>query len=570
MSRLLLTVLALFAVLLVLYVMLSSLTETEQNVVPIWEPAVIDDPLPLEDPDAFPEGDEEVPEPKAWASAWLDGRVVRDDDGAPVADVLVQVWRGKWKGTAKTAADGGFEIGTVPSGKLRIRTLSRDLIDPEVRVEAFEPDQRRTIEIRLKAGATIFGIVTDRESGTSLKGITVSLSGAARKAVATDPRGEYRLSGLPAGVAFITAESSEYPLERVSLTISDESEVTRRDISLRRGATVGGLVLDTSGAPVSGAEVSLAFQRGKQTLTAKDGRFTLTGLPVDRLVRLVAKAEGYVPGRSGDLRMKTGEVFEDVELVLSQGGRVTGRVLNADGKPAAGATVRLVPTTPGVGLASVPTAVSGPDGRFEVAPVAPGDHKATARLAGTLGGTAEVRGVVEGASVEDIVIRLKAAESITGIVVDTAGEPVAGAVVSARPAQPIPGGRYVSVRTGKDGTFNLLGVSVGNYHVSVRGGERWNRRGRFRSARGDQRSQARGSGARGRLGTAGAPGRSTDRQLFRAIDAGGQVDRGHVPPDRGLRRNLPHQGGDSRRVLGARRGARGLLERDALAGRRVR
>jgi protocatechuate 3,4-dioxygenase beta subunit len=335
-------------------------------------------------------------------------------------------------------------------------------------VESLKAGDERTIEIRLLAGAAVLGRVTDRATGAALGGVRVSVAGSTKKLCVTGPTGDYRLEGLPADLVSIQAGAEDYPLTRVGVRVPEGEREVRQDFTLLRGATASGIVTDSQGRPVGGATVGPALATGGKALTGADGRFTLTGLPVERSLTLDAVAKGYVTGRSKPLRSMSGEVFDGVTIVLSRGGSVVGRVLDHAGNPAAGATVRLVPLAREGGVSLLPAATTGPDGQFTIDPVLPGDHRATATLRGTLGGSADVPGVTEGGMVGGIVIRLGAAESITGSVTDPAGQPVAGAQVSARPVEPIPGGRYASASAGEDGTFSLEGLLPGRYHVGVR------------------------------------------------------------------------------------------------------
>src|SRR5699024_6623946 len=106
---------------------------------------------------------------------------------------------------------------------------------------------------------------------------------------------------------------------------------------------------------------------------------------------------------------------------------VTGRVRSADGKPVAGAAVRLDPET---GPGQNRTVATDADGSFEIAGVTPGAYRVTVQhrdwALGLAGGLRPQRGA--DAEVE---ITLAAPARVTGRLVDDRERPVAGAVALA-------------------------------------------------------------------------------------------------------------------------------------------
>jgi uncharacterized protein (DUF2141 family) len=114
---------------------------------------------------------------------------------------------------------------------------------------------------------------------------------------------------------------------------------------------LGQVVSGDAGSPVRRARVNLIGQevRGqKSTMTDDEGRFVFTLLPAGRYTVNASKA-GYVtiaygakgPGRAGTpIQLADGQKLETKAMSLPKGGVVTGTVLDENGEPAPGTTVR--------------------------------------------------------------------------------------------------------------------------------------------------------------------------------------------------------------------------------------
>jgi len=105
-----------------------------------------------------------------------------------------------------------------------------------------------------------------------------------------------------------------------------------------QAVTAEGVVLDSAGEPVPGAQVWLVQERrGQSTLTGMDGRFEFPELAV-AMTHVVARKEGHA------LAGHTGMLTEDAEMsiVLGPPAAVELRVVNNSFLPVAGARVRFM------------------------------------------------------------------------------------------------------------------------------------------------------------------------------------------------------------------------------------
>ena len=120
--------------------------------------------------------------------------------------------------------------------------------------------------------------------------------------------------------------------------------------------TIAGVVrtADATGAPVRRARVWIISTTTQDvprqgTITDQQGRFAFTSLPAGRF-HVTAEKPAYVDGAAGartpggpgvPIAVTAGQTISDVEIPLSRGAVVTGRVLDAYGAPAAAIGVEL-------------------------------------------------------------------------------------------------------------------------------------------------------------------------------------------------------------------------------------
>lgn len=220
-------------------------------------------------------------------------------------------------------------------------------------------------------------------------------------------------------------------------------------MTLERGTTIGGVVTDEAGRPVAGADVALSLERkGDRPLggaivageraslglvhvkTDPEGRWHFDEAPA-RLERVSVRLTH--PDFVSDDPLSRREAPPEAKLrdrsavmVMTQGVAVAGRVIDPNGKPVAGAQVALGLTRYGRG---VPTAKSGADGRFVLTNCRPG-RQATLIVKARGWAPYATQFWLNGAE-SDREVKLEAGRVMRIRVVDSKGEPIAGAAVSA-------------------------------------------------------------------------------------------------------------------------------------------
>jgi hypothetical protein len=224
---------------------------------------------------------------------------------------------------------------------------------------------------------------------------------------------------------------------------------------------VTGLVVDRQGHPVARATVWGLFNQEKfgPTASGADGRFHLSDLKFDKPVTVWADAPGLARERRDDVRIFPGKDHDIGRLTLLPGTRISGRVVDAAGKPVIGAAVDLKHYRHQLGhtissQGTEWTLSAGGDGRFTTPPLPAGSGHFSLSAPG------KVRVFVQkeaepGNPIVDLGdVTLPDEMPVTGVVTDAEGKPAPGVEV-------IPDYDWQNAaKTDKDGRFTVHGVGT--------------------------------------------------------------------------------------------------------------
>ena len=144
----------------------------------------------------------------------------------------------------------------------------------------------------------------------------------------------FEIRGLPLGEA-IELRFSELGFAPVVLQLDPLTAGERRELGkvrFTKGVTMSGTVRDESGAPIEGAHVVASGDGARgEAVTDAEGRFRVPNLRRD-VRRIGVAADGYVKRIQW---LTEGAALDGVAITLTTGGIVAGRLLDADGEPAA-------------------------------------------------------------------------------------------------------------------------------------------------------------------------------------------------------------------------------------------
>ncbi len=230
-------------------------------------------------------------------------------------------------------------------------------------------------------------------------------------------------------------------------------------LHLLPGGSLAGVVRDAAtDEAIEGAALELS---GLGAKSDRVGAFRIDGLTPGAL-RLRVSAPGY---EVRELPLTLGaELVTGLEIRLSRGTQIRGRVVDGAGRPLAAALV-VVPYRLQAGVRR-PAGASGADGSFAITGPA-GMFWVEAQSAQGDAGRSELLDVAAGGERDGVEIRLEEAAAFQGNVIDAAGELVVGASVQVTAGDRLLG----SGTTGADGRFAIPRIPSGRVQVVALQGE---------------------------------------------------------------------------------------------------
>lgn len=390
--------------------------------------------------------------------------------------------------TVVSDAEGRFTVPAIVAGTLSARVAATaeapsggDLSDGH----AVEAGSNLEVTLELVPAVRVAGRVVDAETGRPVPDVDVTIGRWPPEHWTTDGSG--RFSGRVASRQFAISVMSP-PLPYLSRAVEgfdvgdldvEDGDLDLGDLSLERGGSVRGTVVDERGDPVAGAWVAARRRSpptepsGSPVVAVADasGRFEVAGLPDGSEIEVTAQLR---EARVAEPHHLTTPARDPLELVLRSSDCVApgGRVLDAAGRPVAGApvtlweryekdgrerTAHLYEREPGL------LVLTGADGTFQAPRPVPnrGALRAAVDLPGSIPAETEWTRFRESEPARFADLVLESTRTVVGVVTDRTGAPVAGA----RVFQSGDGPERTEAVTDADGRFELPGVVAGPLFV---------------------------------------------------------------------------------------------------------
>ncbi|MEO8552446.1 MAG: carboxypeptidase regulatory-like domain-containing protein, partial [Kofleriaceae bacterium] len=387
----------------------------------------------------------------------LEGQVI-DAADQPVAGASVTIDAVPPR-TVKTEADGTFVFDTLLQRRYELFASA-----PSGTAGPVSPklDERiGPIVLKLRPGAAVDAKVFDIETGSPIANATVEVRGPVVAAAITDAEGLAKVGPVTPGTWSVVAVAPGYAKAYDSLNAT-VAKPTPFSVGLAKAIHLRGRVVDAENHGVANALiwinsasdwVSAPDPMRDGLRSASDGTFEAKDLARGSYV-VHAVAPAYAG--SGSVTVTVSEGASEIVVKLSAGAHVAGRVVGATG-----ATVR-VTMTDGARTARVDaTGAFRLDGLpAAVLWVSASDERASSK---------PVRVDLTATSVDGLELKLDNEGTIAGTVIDTNGDPVESAQITALRTDALDAtanlATVIDEISDSSGHFTLHGLVAGEYKV---------------------------------------------------------------------------------------------------------
>lgn len=359
--------------------------------------------------------------------------------------------------SAPVRLDGQFAIPNVGAGTFEL-AVRGGAVAAGVAPVAVTEDGPTDIAVQILVGGTVSGSVLS-PSGAPVDGARLILSSDAlgvSRLIALGKDGMFEITDLPAGQYLLTATAVGRIPTTTDVTVEFGVQATA-SLNLAAGTVLSGAVSGPDDLPLSAAQIRLTNPftgTVVSAVTGDDGRYFFDGVPIGTWDVLVSHPEYQDLTRTISISGLT----KSESFALAAGAVVTGRVVSDTGAPVEGAVVGVISN------GTLRSVVTGSDGLFTIAGIAPGD--ATLQIDGV--GFARTLQFIGPVTVETQT-NLGDVTSATGItllgrVTDGAGVPIANAVVMLKSNS---GLILTTAKTGPDGAVTFTTLASGVYRIRV-------------------------------------------------------------------------------------------------------
>ncbi|MCA9664321.1 MAG: carboxypeptidase regulatory-like domain-containing protein [Myxococcales bacterium] len=400
----------------------------------------------------------------------VSGRVRDSVTGSGVSEATLRFSSDGGAGTARSGSGGAYRVA-LPPGRYSVSLVHEQYVAPAPQAEVLvhAGGAISGVDFELVERATVAGRVVDSR-GKRVIGAEVRIAAARGRRrfdtsqirASTDGRGLFTMS-VPPVEAVLRARSGDGKVALSSpLYLRPGATVSGVEIVIGGGLSLAGRVIGPDRQRVKDARVYVRDERGTRVVACdSDGAFDVAGFGAGRKL-MQASAPGYSPSRVVQVNLDD-RATNKLELKLAKLKVVSGRVLDAAGKAAAGASVSARLGAPGQKLTQLlppTTAVTNVSGVFELSGVP--DLPLTVRARAARGNGFVVRAGVA-PDTRDLLLRLRGAGSIAGRVTSAQGRPLGAFTIYLRG----PAGRQRVRIAASGGDFTIEGLMVGRYAVTI-------------------------------------------------------------------------------------------------------
>lgn len=408
----------------------------------------------------------------------LEGQVL-DEDDHPVEGAKVHISTRPGR-TAVTDADGSFSFDKLLGRSYSLRARAGDKVGGPITTKL--DANAEPVVLRLRPGVAVTVQVSDTVTKKPISGAAVTLLDGSEESDLTETTGadgKVVFRGVDDGWTSVMGSAPGYGRATANKLISKGDKGATIELALKTGAALSGRVVDDNGAGLAGARVwaadvsnaweNMGSERSAVTSGA-DGAFTIPAVSAGSYV-LRAQNETHAPAVTAPISV-TGEApTSGVQVVMKAAATLAGIVVGVDQKPVPYASVRLSSREWSNDMVHRQAAADD-QGRFEMRALPRTALKVRAESEDAASKAVDVD-LATNPVKKDLTLVLDQSGTITGIVVDGAGEPIAEAEVNAYPdflaegktAEDFVLAQGAAATTDGGGRFALRGLEAGKFRL---------------------------------------------------------------------------------------------------------
>lgn len=404
---------------------------------------------------------------------------VMDAEGQPITGANVSASHESVHSSDETDENGAFIVrGLGPSSQVRVWASATGYGSLSAGNYDLSNGSIDGVELTLKPEAIVEGIVVDERN------VPVPSAKVARRVMDpaghfsismedADGEGRFRIAQLPEGPCNLRPlhpgsdygwNNENWP-ETVDLRPGDHIKNVRLVLDTSGVDGISGRVTDESGNPIQRARLTASGMNSHGSAsTDADGRYMISGLTGESYMVQVSASDF-----AGDRREGIAPGTKNLDFVLGAIGVISGTVVDAS-------TRQPIPhfevavdgdwrTQPYAHTRF--TSFSDAQGRFEVKAQGQGGSRVFARAEGYALASQVVPQLGPGERADDLILALPHARPLTGTVVNTEGEAVAGAYILVDSRSGMQPEHEARTQTDGNGAFTLTDLSPGVHTIAA-------------------------------------------------------------------------------------------------------